>query len=74
MKTDKPTNAIDLSFDEISMLKAALMAYSKTDDVDMNNFDQLRELYGKLSAALIQGMKTALFEDLYEQSKGETLK
>jgi hypothetical protein len=40
-----------LTADEMHVLKSAMLAYSKGKDVNLENFDLVRDLYGKLNEA-----------------------
>jgi len=40
-----------LNVDEAETLKAALLAYAKSKEVTIENFDLVRDLYGKIATA-----------------------
>lgn len=42
---------LTVTADEVLTLKSALLAYSKSKDVTLDNFDLVRELYGKIDPA-----------------------
>jgi hypothetical protein len=50
MKTSYQITLI-VDADEVTTLKAALLNYSKSKEVTIDNFDLVRELYGKIAPA-----------------------
>jgi hypothetical protein len=42
---------LTLAFDEVDTLKAAILAYAKSKEVTLENFDLVRNLYGKIAPA-----------------------
>ena len=40
-----------LNVHEVDTLKAAILAYAKSKEVTTENFDEVRELYGKIAPA-----------------------
>lgn len=42
---------LDVSLEEIDTLKAAVLAYAKSKEVTLENFDLVRNLYGKIAPA-----------------------
>lgn len=51
MQTSEYQVTLTVSLDEVETLKAALLAYSKSKAVTLENFDLVRELYGKIGPA-----------------------
>lgn len=51
MQTTQYQITMTVDADEVETLKAAVLAYTKSKDVTVANFDLVRNLYGKIQPA-----------------------
>lgn len=64
-----------LNADEVETLKAAVLAYAKSKEVTIENFDLVRDLYGKIAPAWNRRKPTAtILEDPVARAVAESAK